>query len=92
VTIAASAEEALRLIEDREFNIVFTDLAMPKTDGIATATEIKARCPQTKVVLMSGYGPEGAGERAAASRSIDATLSKPFRVFEIQNALRTLLA
>jgi PAS domain S-box-containing protein len=91
VTIAASPEEALRLIEDREFNIVFTDLAMPKTDGIATATEIKARCPQTKVVLMSGYGPEGAGERAAASRAIDATLSKPFRVFEIQNALRLLL-
>jgi PAS domain S-box-containing protein len=92
VTIAASAEEALRLIEEREFNIVFTDLAMPKTDGIATATEIKARRPQIKVVLMSGYGSEGAGERAAASRAVDATLSKPFRVFEIQNALRTLLA
>ncbi|MFL6212924.1 MAG: PAS domain S-box protein [Blastocatellia bacterium] len=92
VTIAASAEEAMRLIEDHEFNIVFTDLAMPKTDGIATATEIKARYPQTKVVLMSGYGTERAAERAAASRSIDATLNKPFRVFEIQNALRTLLA
>jgi PAS domain S-box-containing protein len=91
VTIAASAEEALRLIEQCEFSIVFTDLAMPKTDGIATANEIKARRPQTKIVLMSGYGAERAGERAAETSCIDATLNKPFRVFEIQNALRTLL-
>ncbi|HKP10957.1 MAG TPA: PAS domain S-box protein [Blastocatellia bacterium] len=91
VTTAASAEEALRLVEDQEFAIVFTDLAMPKTDGIAAATEIKARWPQTKVVLMSGYGSERAAERAAESRVVDATLNKPFRVFEIQNALHTLL-
>ncbi len=90
-TIAASAEEALQLMEAREFAIVFTDLAMPKTDGIATATAIKALYPQTKVVLMSGYGAERASERAAASRCIDAALNKPFRIFEIQNALRTLL-
>lgn len=91
VTIAASAEEALRLIQEREFAIVFTDLAMPKTDGIATATEIKARRPQTKIVLMSGYGSERATERAAETNCIDAALNKPFRVFEIQNALRMLL-
>jgi CheY-like chemotaxis protein len=64
---------------------------MPKTDGIATANEIKARRPQIKVVLMSGYGAERAGERAAETNCIDATLNKPFRIFEIQNALRTLL-
>jgi len=81
----------LRLIQEREFAIVFTDLAMPKTDGIATATEIKARRPQTKIVLMSGYGSERATERAAETNCIDAALNKPFRVFEIQNARRMLL-
>ena len=81
----------MRLVEEREFAIVFTDLAMPKTDGIATATEIKARRPQTKIVLMSGYGSERATERAAETNCIDAALNKPFRVFEIQNALRMLL-
>jgi len=59
--------------------------------GVGTATAIKALHPQTKVVLMSGYGSERASERAAASRCIDAALNKPFRIFEIQNALRTLL-
>src|SRR6185295_7271231 len=40
---AGSAEEALRLLDEHYFDIVFTDLAMPKVDGIAAATEIRAR-------------------------------------------------
>ncbi|HJQ23232.1 MAG TPA: PAS domain S-box protein [Blastocatellia bacterium] len=91
VTVVASAEEGLRLIERHPFDIVFTDLAMPKQDGIAAAAAIKACRPQTRIVLMSGYGAERASERAAETDCIDATLSKPFRVFEIQSALRTLL-
>src|SRR5438045_9800333 len=42
VTVAASAEEGLRLVEERAFDIVFTDLAMPKQDGVAAAIAIKA--------------------------------------------------
>ena len=91
VTVAGSAEEAYELIEQRDFNIVFTDLAMPKTDGIAAASEIKMRRPETKIVLMSGYGSERATERATETNCIDAALNKPFRVAEIQHALRTLL-
>ena len=91
VTVAASAGEGLRLVEERAFDIVFTDLAMPKQDGVAAAIAIKARRPQTRIVLMSGYGSERASERAAETDCIDATLNKPFRVFEIQAALRLLL-
>ncbi|MFL6276452.1 MAG: PAS domain S-box protein [Blastocatellia bacterium] len=92
VTVTASAEAGLRQVEQRTFDIVFTDLAMPKQDGIAAATAIKARQPQTRIVLMSGYGSERASERAAGTDCIDATLNKPFRVFEIQAALRSLLS
>lgn len=91
VVNAGSAEEALQLIERYEFDVVFTDLAMPKVDGIAAATEIKAHRPQTRIVLMSGYGSDSARTRAAEADCIDAIISKPFRMDEIQRALKELL-
>jgi DNA-binding NtrC family response regulator len=64
---------------------------MPKVDGIAAATEIKARHPQTRIVLMSGYGADRARARAAETDCIDAIISKPFRMDEILRTLRDLL-
>lgn len=86
---AASASEALVLLETHAVNFVFTDLAMPQTDGVAAAEEIKARRPAIKIVLMSGYGVDKAFERAD-SAFIDAVVSKPFSFPEIQETLQKL--
>jgi CheY-like chemotaxis protein len=84
-TVAPGCEEAMLLLDKLEFDVVFTDLAMPKTDGIATATLIKSRRPHLKIVMMSGYGADRANERAAASRCIDSAISKPFNISEIRS-------
>jgi PAS domain S-box-containing protein len=91
VSIASSGEEALRILDSDEFDIVFTDLSMPRTDGVTLAAEIKSRKPNTKVVLMSGYGGEKAYERAGRNNCIDASLSKPFDVDDISRIARVLL-
>ncbi len=88
---AANAEEGLRHTDEQEFDVVFTDLAMPGIDGIATAARIKSRHPSTKVVLMSGYGADKAYELAGDSRIIDAAISKPFRLAELQKVLSTVM-
>jgi CheY-like chemotaxis protein len=90
VSAAASAEEALRLLESHDFDVVFTDLAMPKTDGVTAAAKIKSMKPATKVVLMSGYGTEKAHELAGENDCIDAVISKPFKMGEIYETLRVL--
>jgi PAS domain S-box-containing protein len=87
----ASAEEALPLLERHDFDIVFTDLAMPKTDGITAATQIKARRSEIKVVLMSGYGAETASERVEEG-IIDAAISKPFDLAEINQTIQKVLS
>jgi DNA-binding NtrC family response regulator len=35
---------------------VFTDIKMPGMDGIEVAERIKAKCPWTPVVVITGYG------------------------------------
>ena len=56
VSTASSGEEALKDMENTEYDVVFTDIKMPGMDGIEVAERIKARCPWTPVVVITGYG------------------------------------
>jgi DNA-binding NtrC family response regulator len=56
VSTASSGEEALKEMENTEYDVVFTDIKMPGMDGIEVAERIKARCPWTPVVVITGYG------------------------------------
>ena len=89
VTKVESVEEALPLFENHEFDIVFTDLAMPNTDGITGATRMKERRPEIKVILMSGYGADTASDQVKKG-IIDAAISKPFDLAEIDQVIKKL--
>ena len=56
VSTAMSGEEALKDMENTEYDVVFTDIKMPGMDGIEVAERIKARCTWTPVVVITGYG------------------------------------
>lgn len=56
VSTVLSGEEALKDMENNEYDVVFTDIKMPGMDGIEVAERIKARCPWTPVVVITGYG------------------------------------
>lgn len=87
VTVAASAEEAIGLVKTNDFDLVFTDLAMPDIDGIAATARIKELKPNVKVIVMSGHGAEKAYELAGDNVCIDGAISKPFQMEEIKKAL-----
>ncbi|HUT34657.1 MAG TPA: sigma-54 dependent transcriptional regulator [Planctomycetota bacterium] len=57
VESAPNAAEAVRLFGEGEFDLVITDLRMPGgADGIEVLRAVKARRPQTEVVVLTGYG------------------------------------
>ncbi|MDH3923527.1 MAG: response regulator [Xanthomonadales bacterium] len=56
VSTALSGEEALKDMENTDYDVVFTDIKMPGMNGIEVAERIKARCPWTPVVVITGYG------------------------------------
>jgi len=65
VVTALSGEEALNTMNGRDFDVVFTDIKMPGMDGLEVAESIKARCPWTPVVVITGYGTEENESRAS---------------------------
>lgn len=58
VSTALSGEDGLKNMESTDYDVVFTDIRMPGMGGLEVAERIKARCPWTPVVVITGYGTE----------------------------------
>jgi signal transduction histidine kinase/ActR/RegA family two-component response regulator len=73
--------------EDSEpFDIVITDLGMPRMDGRAVAQAIKEISARTPVILLTGWGqrPDAVNE---ALPNIDRVVGKPPKLQELRKAL-----
>lgn len=55
VTTVFSPVEAKQIIEDKRFDIVFTDLRMPKISGMELIRLIKEKAPASQIIMMTGY-------------------------------------
>jgi PAS domain S-box-containing protein len=56
VVTVEGGREALQKVSSGDFDLVFTDLAMPEMDGWETARAIRKSRPGLPVVLVTGYG------------------------------------
>jgi DNA-binding response OmpR family regulator len=89
VATAASAAEALQLL-DAETAALITDIRLPgSVDGIALAQTARQRRPDLAIMLIGadveGLAPQDLG------RIADEALSKPFRVDEFKQRVATLV-
>jgi CheY-like chemotaxis protein len=80
---AASAQDALRMLERGEVDLVVTDHAMPGMTGAQLADAIELRHPDLPVVIITGF----AELPAHASRR--PRLDKPFRQSELALVVAT---
>jgi DNA-binding NtrC family response regulator len=89
-TTAASANEALSLLEQGPFEAMLTDVRMPGIDGIQLYREVERRWPElaTRVVIMTGDVENEAVASLLRERGL-ASLEKPFR---LEQLLATLAA
>ena len=60
-TLVSSGAEALNKINDGKFDIVLTDLQMPKMDGVSLAREVH-KISQVPLILLSSSGEIEVGE------------------------------
>ena len=56
VDMAASGEEALEMLEQSPFDLMFVDIKMPGMDGIQLLRKIKHENPDTEVIMITGHG------------------------------------
>jgi len=79
VRLAKSGVEALKLLKDKKFDIVFTDFKMPGIDGIELLAKIKEYSPEIEVIIVTGHGTLESAVKAMKTGSYD-YLQKPFKL------------
>jgi len=84
---AASAAEALNILEQGGIDLVITDQAMPGMTGAQLAEKIKERWPELPVVIATGYAEMEPGFAADLPR-----LSKPFSGRDLAQEIAKLAA
>lgn len=86
VVQAANGQEAMDRISASKPWLVLTDLKMPRSGGLEVVKEVKRRCPNTHVVVMTAYGTVETAVEAMKCGAVDYLL-KPFATEHLEQVL-----
>ncbi|HUW82151.1 MAG TPA: response regulator [Phycisphaerae bacterium] len=86
---AGSSEIAMRILVERDFDVIITDLMMPgrMMDGSVVALVAKNGGSRAKIILATAFGFGGSARRVPA----DKLLTKPFLCSELVQAVEEVL-
>ncbi len=90
VDTAENGSKALELLNGETYDLVLTDLKMPRITGMDVLKKAIEKSPDTKVVIMTAYGTVDNAVEAMKIGAFD-YISKPFGVDEVLLLVRRAL-
>ncbi|HEX8948321.1 MAG TPA: endopeptidase La [Dissulfurispiraceae bacterium] len=90
VVCAADGRDALGKLETGEFDVVITDLKMPRVDGMEVLSKIRLLHPDAKVVIITGYATVPSAVEAIQKGAFH-YIAKPFKLDEVRATVRQAL-
>lgn len=87
--VAFSGEEGLTLIRNEKPDIIFTDIQMPRLDGLTMIAAIKSEFPNTQVAILTGYRDFDYAQKAIRL-GVARFLLKPSKMDELMEALEAM--
>jgi DNA-binding NtrC family response regulator len=83
VKLALQAKDALDIMEDEKFNIIFSGLKMPPgMDGMEFLKIVEQKYPDTEFIMVTAYEDKNTRAQAIALGALE-YLRKPFLMEEI---------
>ncbi|PIP72250.1 MAG: Fis family transcriptional regulator [Nitrospinae bacterium CG22_combo_CG10-13_8_21_14_all_47_10] len=90
VVTASSVEKAIKLINEKNFDLVLTDIRMGRSNGIDVLDAARNSLPDTPVVMMTAYASAETAVTAMKKGAYD-YISKPFKIEDIQLIVKNAL-
>ena len=90
VDSAMTADDAVQRIKDGTFDLVITDLMMPKTDGLELLKIIRSHYPELDVIMITGYASIDSAVKAVKLGAAG-YLPKPFTPEELMTVTKKAL-
>jgi two-component system, NtrC family, response regulator AtoC len=87
VVLADSGAQALKAMKEQTFDLVLSDIRMPKMTGLELLDAALQISPQTVVIMMSAYGSVDTAIEAMKRGAYD-YIAKPFKTDEVVLVLR----
>ena len=87
VTGTQSGPNALKLIEQQQFDVVLTDLRMEKVDGMQILKKTRERHPDTEVIMITGYATLGSAVETMKHGAFY-YISKPYKLDEVRKVVQ----
>ena len=86
VDTSASGEEALSKVQDKDFDAIILDLAMPGMSGLETLKRIRNENPDLQIIILTGHGSIEKGVEAIKEGAVD-FLEKPADVNKVMEKI-----
>ena len=92
VTLCSNGGDAIREIEQHDFDLIVSDIRMPDKTGYDIFAAVRKRMNTTPVILMTGFGYDPNHSIIRASQEgLQAVLFKPFKVNQLMQEIRKAL-
>ena len=82
VATAKDGAEAIEMVKEKHYDIIFLDIKLPDVNGVETFEQVKKIDPKAAVIMMTGYSVEDLVRRAI-SQGAYTCIYKPFDVENI---------
>ena len=80
--------QAIDMVDDSGYDILFLDIRMPEMDGIETLKEIKKSHPETTVIMMTGYSVDEMVHKAIEAKASE-IIYKPFEIDKVLGLIKS---
>ena len=77
---------ALKRLEEKDFDIVISDIRMGEIDGIQVMQKVFQKSPRTKVIMITGYATLELARESLTKGAFD-FIAKPFKLKEIRRTI-----
>lgn len=91
VSCVNSGDDALSVLQNRQMDLVISDIRMPQVDGFELIQHIRARYPRSQIIIMTAYGSSEIQDQVNALGTIY-YIEKPFEIRYLRKLIYEALA
>ena len=86
VEVFEDPKKALERIDQKEFDIVVTDIRMDEVDGLQVLEHVRQSSERTKVIMITGYARMAVAREAMEKGAFD-FIAKPFKPDDLRKVI-----
>ena len=87
---AGNGSDAIKLLQEEDFDLILTDLRMPEADGMSVLEAASGKACRPKCIMMTAYGSITDAVQAMKNGAFD-FITKPIKLAKLEEVIASAL-